>query len=329
MIVDILTATSLATFRACPRKFYLRYQLAWSKIRLADALRFGSAYHAGLEAYNVTGDVEQAVAAATKGYAVVPDWSNAESWAEEAVDVEELVRGHVWRYGMDTAKPVEAERVFVMPLVNPETGRPSKTFQLRGKMDLISELEPMRLALNEYKTCDDDVSDASDYWPRVRFDQQISLYTIAARYIGYDVQTVLYDVARKPRIGRRTKRNPETLAEYQARLRDDIQTRPEFYYNRKECPRLASDLADIASELWQQAQAIQHARKFGLWYRNVSKNSCTWCEYRENCLDNRTIEPNRPWDGFVKLNTFHPELETENASTDVTPAAPASTASCA
>lgn len=313
--MDTLTATALATMRTCPRKYYLRYQLAWGTERTATPLRFGSAYHAGLEAYNKTGDEALAVTAAIVSYTNTPDWAEPDQWIEEAIDVEELVRGHIWRYGQDTARPVEAERVFVMPITNPETGRASKTFELRGKMDLISELEAMRLALNEYKTADDDIADGSDYWPRIRFDQQISIYVIAARHIGYDVQTVLYDVARKPRIGRRTKRQPETLDEYQERLRNDIRERPDFYFNRKEVARLESDLAEIRWELWQQAQAIMDARKNARWFRNVSKNTCNFCEYREPCLENRAIVPGQPWQGFVQLTTPHPELEEQHAGT--------------
>jgi RecB family exonuclease len=44
-----LTATRLSTLRRCPRQHYYRYELALSRVRTTEALRFGAAFHAGLE----------------------------------------------------------------------------------------------------------------------------------------------------------------------------------------------------------------------------------------------------------------------------------------
>lgn len=45
----ILTNTAMATFRACPRKYRNRYVYRLAPARQATALRFGSAFHLGLE----------------------------------------------------------------------------------------------------------------------------------------------------------------------------------------------------------------------------------------------------------------------------------------
>ena len=140
-------------------------------------------------------------------------------------------------------------------------------------------LEDGRIAVREFKLLGDDISQDSDLSRRLRIDHQISLYVYAARQLGFKVDTVLYDVTRKPIIkptviplvdelgvniildgaGERVKTQKGTwrttadkekgfvlqsrnmtASEWGEKLTDDICSRPEFYFARVEVPRLDS-----------------------------------------------------------------------------------------
>jgi hypothetical protein len=147
----------------------------------------------------------------------------------------------------------------------------------------------------------------------LRLDQQISLYVIAARELGYDVATVLYDVIRKPSIApkivdRKTARR-ETADEFGDRLTEDISTRPDFYFARKEIPRLEADLEEFRAEVWQQQLMLRNCQKTGHWYRNT--NACLHpyrCSYTDICFQGINLTNGTIPIGFKKLASVHPEL---------------------
>lgn len=51
-MISKLASTRLSSLRRCPRLHYYRYELGLARIRTATPLRFGAAFHAGLEAHN-------------------------------------------------------------------------------------------------------------------------------------------------------------------------------------------------------------------------------------------------------------------------------------
>jgi hypothetical protein len=306
-----LTTTRLSSYRRCPRQHFYRYEMGLSRIREQAPLRFGAAFHAGLEAYNRGADVDAAIEQATASYEVVPDWADPLEWQVEFQSVRQLLAGHFWRYpradshGERDLSFLEVERCFNVPLVNPDTGASSRTFSLAGKIDAIVRLADGRLAVLEYKTAGEDIGADSDYWLRLRCDPQISQYVLAARAIGYDVATVIYDVTRKPTI--RLRKN-ETSDEYAARLLADIGDRPDYYYARREVPRLEDELAEFQLELWQQANQLRESQRRNRWFRNISKMTCGYCQFAPLCLNSVHVDPNVPPPGFERLTDVHPEL---------------------
>ena len=255
-----LTATRLTSLRRCPRQQYYRFEIGLSRIRTATPLRFGSCFHKGLELRSglFADDAESILDAVLAPYETCPDWADPTAWAVEGQTLRALLLGHFWRYEADNVQFAAVEQSFSLPLVNPDTGAASRTFTLAGKMDGIVRLPDGRLAVLEYKTAGEDISPNADYWRRLRCDAQISQYVLAARALGHDVATVLYDVTRKPTI---RLRKSETPAEYGERLLADIGERPDYYYQRREIPRLEDELAEFQAELWQQAQLILETRR--------------------------------------------------------------------
>ena len=310
---DRLTATRLSTLRRCPRQHYLRYELGLSRTREATPLRIGSAFHYGLELYNDGLSSDLAVQTATTDYSTCPSWADPTDWAVERETLEALLAGHFWRYQQDNIAFESVEFSFELPLINPATGAPSRTFRLAGKLDGIVRLPDGRLAVLEYKTSGEDISPSSAYWLRLRCDGQISQYVLAARALGYDVATVMYDVTRKPTI--RLRRN-ETPEEYGERLLKDIGDRPDYYYQRREIPRLEDELAEFRGELWQQGQLVIETRRRAAslaapacaWFRNVSRLTCGFCQFADICLSAIRVRPECPPGGYRVLDDVHPEL---------------------
>jgi len=317
---SLLTATSLSSLRRCPRQHYYRFEIGLSRLRTATPLRFGAAFHKGLELFHglFGQDTQTILGAVLADYEAVPDWADATEWAVERETLQALLLGYFWRYGSDDVEHIAVEQTFDLPLVNPQTGAASRTFCLAGKIDGIVRLPDARLAVLEVKTAGESIAPDAEYWLRLRCDAQVSQYVLAARAMGCDAATVLYDVTRKPTIRLRQKETPE---QYGERLLKDIGERPDYYFQRREIPRLEDELAECRAELWQQAQLILETRRRAArlgdpsraWFRNVSRLTCGYCEFANLCLNAVRVDPTAPPAGFHVLEDTHPELAAEEA----------------
>jgi hypothetical protein len=309
-----LTHSRAACFRSCPRKHYLRYELGLTSEEKDLPLRVGSAFARAVEADAKGLDISDAIdAGLTDPFDVAL--------------VAAMVHGHRARYEGQALEHVAAELPFQLPLINPETGRPTPTWTLDGKIDRIVRLPDGRLALMEYKTTSRDFAPGADYWMRLHLDMQLSIYLIAARTMGYDISTILYDVTRRPAL-RPLKATPiearkytkdgvlykaqrdadETPEEYASRCAASIAENVDNHFARIEIARLDKDLEETRAEIWAQQLAIRESQKSGRWYRNP--DACfqlnSKCEYLPICqlsdVDTRTPA------GFVRLTDVHPEL---------------------
>ena len=312
-MTQILTHSRLSTFRACPRRHYLAYELALRPRETSFPLRVGAAFHAAHETIDAGQDVEAVI----------------EREVDDPYDralVAAMLDGHLRRWAGQDNEVVATETVFQLPLVNPATGSPTPVWQLAGKIDRIERLPDGRLALRERKTTSRDFGPGSDYWVQLQMDQQISLYVIAARALGYDVQTILYDVMRRPAM-RPLKATPEEARKYTkagvlyaaqrdhdeppegfaTRVAEDIASRPEHYFARLEIPRLEQDLEECAAEIWMQQLALRAMQRGSGWYRNPQACFEPYtCSYATIC-QNRDLEHVIP-DGFTRIEDMNPEL---------------------
>jgi hypothetical protein len=345
-VKELLTHSRQAAFKQCRRKAFFSYELGLRRIDDARALRMGSAFHEGVEQIGHGESLATACNAVRAKYERCPPTFDAHEWAMELETVLRIVCAYQWRWADDSLSYVAVELPFELPLVNPATNKPSKLFSLAGKIDAIVKLEDERLAVKESKLLSDDLGLDSPLWRRLRIDEQISLYMLAARQLGYPVETVLYDVARKPSIkpndvpvldelgakivlnerGARVKTEKGswrqtgstehgyvlqtrqmTADEWGEKLSADIAERPDFYFARVEVPRLDQDLDLFARELWDIQQQLRGAQKDKLWYRTVSRDSCPYCPYFEICSDGRDVSKVAP-EGFEFVYDKHPEL---------------------
>lgn len=343
---NLLTHSSEAAFKTCPRKFFLQYRIGLRPQHDSDALRLGSAFHVGLEQLKHGKDEDEAAAAVVTEYADhdCPPWLTPEDFDVERETAVALVRGYARRWGADAiVKYVAVEQAFTVPIVNPTTLRETPTFRSAGKIDGIAELPDGRIALIEHKTTSDNIEPGSDYWQRLMMDGQISRYVLAARDLGYDVQTTVYDVTRKPSIRPRniskaeralaTSRGDyygvpltmtcperETPQLYGARLLADLVERPGFYFARNEIPRLEHDLAEFRAEQWSLQRTIRQAeldaREWGAaaWPRNTGACTSPYrCGFLDVCRGLRGDPTEKIPDGFRRAKVLHGELATNNA----------------
>lgn len=348
---QLLTHSRQNSFKTCRRQHYLAYELGLRRTTDAKALRMGSAFHNGVEVLGKGGTLEAACEAVRKCYDR-PDVFDPYEWDIERETVLRLVCAYQWRWSNHPLEYLAVEQSFELPLLNPETGKATSLFNLAGKIDGIVRMEDTRQAVKETKLFGDDIGPDSELWRRMRIDHQVSLYMTAARRLGYPVETVLYDVARKPTIkpssiaitdelgakivldsrGERVRTakgdwrqtgdsdkgyvlqsRPMTADEWGDKLTNDIAERPDYYFQRVEVPRMDQDLSEYESEIWEIQQTIRAAQKSGRWYRTVGKNSCGFCSYFDICASGKTIVADAPPpEGFEFVVDLHPELIGEN-----------------
>jgi len=317
-----LTHSSMSTFRTCNRRYRWQYDAGIRPKRESAPLRIGGNCHLGFDARASGLSVNESIQVGVASYAELPKWvllpEQLEEWAVEREIVASLLSGYFWLYGDDQLEVIETEQVFDLSIVNPETGRASKNYAFAGKIDKIARLPDGRCCIVEHKTTGESIDPDSDYWRRLRLDQQISGYYHAAWRLCYDVQTVLYDVVRKPSIRPKlVKGTRENAEQFGERLRGDIAERPEFYFARREIPRLQSDLEQFEGELWAMTQIIRLSETKKMWPRNTA--ACIH-PYRCTYLDICDRDPDGPVpDGFVRVEDVHVELmEKRNDSNTTT-----------
>lgn len=317
--LPILTHSSMSAFKRCRKLYWYRYVKRLRPAVDAMALRFGTAMHEAIDKY-------QRDEHATD----ILNWLRSLDFGDAYTSrtLSALFWGYVVRYtGCEiVAKVLHSETSFDVPLVNPETEAESRTFSLAGKRDAIVLKTDGAIALKETKTTGESI-DGNRYWGRLLMDPQISLYWIMTEHEGIKVDTVVYDVIRKPamkperatpedkiRIKKdgtpyaNVRLTDESPDDWERRLYEDINSRPDFYFGRREIPRLEADLDAFRREVWDVAQDITSAERNDGWYRNVSRFNCDDCAYFNLCAGLEVYDGETPPPGMVVVSDPHPEL---------------------
>lgn len=317
--ISLTTHSSMASFLTCRRQHYYRYGLGVRPISATKALSFGALMHRGweLSARGELGDGARLVEDSNVLFAAI---------------AMRLLTLHDWYWSprdglapnLQVAEYLATERTYNMVLGG---------YVFAGKIDGIVRLADGRVAVFEHKTTGDPIEPGSDYWTRLRIDAQISLYMLGARSMGYEAETVLYNVVRKPKSDpyratpealrkytKPTKNEParlysnqraydETIEEYIERIGQEIVAAPHEYFGRMEIPRLNDDLASFENDVIAAAGDIQRAYAENRLYRNTS--ACIYrgrCEYLDHC--GAGLDPANPPSGFTVVRNVHQELET-------------------
>lgn len=296
-MITTITASSIAKFLACQRAYYYRYELGLQPVETSDALSFGRAYHAAIEARNKGLTAEQAVIAGV----TTLGGQNEQSVAT----LSGLVHGYFSRYKNEAPMETRSEIRFVHKI-----GK--NGFRAAGVIDGLAELNG-GYALLEYKTTSQAIDTDSDYWVRLRGNIQLNQYVDALETLGYPVREIVYDVTRKPSI--RPKQN-ESMEDYAIRLREDCALRPDFYFARRQVSVLSDDIErfrTLRREICYQVAANRKrqkraATKASPWLCCNQQMTCTGCEFKAFCTHGSEASKDNIPTGFY-LGEKNPELK--------------------
>jgi hypothetical protein len=247
-----LSASSIAAFKSCPTRYRLGYVEGIRPAQDAQPLRFGTAWHTGLEIlalppgtfpHDGAEDDETvrqnrlglAIAQATAVYEQpAPDGVDLTDWAVERETLANAIAAYHWYYGNNHDYEIVAtELPFELPLVNPETGRPTPNYVRVGKIDrIVRNARTGALLIGENKTTSKPIDSGSTYWGRLRLDTQSKFYIVAGRVLqhttavpfsdspvtanspihGASISGLLHDVFHKPQISPKMLTQAESKA---------------------------------------------------------------------------------------------------------------------
>ena len=293
---ELWTHSSMSTFMNCPRRGHYRYDLHLVPVVEHKARPIGSAFHKAME----TGRADDGLALFDRLMPMPNDQSEMDRWLNDRAIVEGLARGGLANWARHQGGQREVQ--FRVPIVNPDTGRPSRSFLLAGKIDAIVDVNGV-WHLEEYKSAS---QINTVYVDRLSLDTQVTLYLYAARRMwGIDVHNVIYRVGRKPSI---QQRKGETAAQYRERLLSDyLVDRPDFYFMEFALERTEAQLAEFERDLWVQTQRHLQDRRLNFHPKNTSRCSeYGGCPYMPLCLGRPDAE------ALYKTRAPHSELVEED-----------------
>jgi hypothetical protein len=218
-----------------------------------------------------------------------------------------MIVGYVRRWYEEDQRILWAlpEEQFQVPIINPSTGRASRRFTYRGKLDLPALYTDGTVRLMEHKTAQ---TVDGQYLERLWSDSQITGYVAAMQDCGVDVREVVYDVVKKPCIkrgksedldhytrrlrelyvggysaGKLKRRKAETDDEWWARRHSDGV--PVDMYHRERVYIGDTQIQEWRRDVWDVTQEILWARQHDRWPRNTSR-CYDWgrpCQYVPIC----------------------------------------------
>jgi len=331
----ILTNSEMKTRRRCAREHHLSYELGYRPVEDAEALRVGTLVHLGLEHWwQADRGLEDILELVT--FNAVDEY--------EAAKIRVMLRGYDarWQGAHDPADVVAVEREVYAPLVNPETGHASRTFELGMKLDVL-----LGSSFVEHKTTSEEIGVGSVYWKRLQMDTQISTYYAGAKSLGHEVTGCLYDVIRKPALrpsqvpikdedgckivldsaGERVRTKDgkkwrqtgdtelgyvlqtrlETAEEYEQRLTEEVAGNPDKYYQRGTVVRLEHEEREAQLDAWQLAREIREAELADAHPRNpdACQRFGRMCGFFDVCSGTASLDDESR---FLRVSNVHPEL---------------------
>lgn len=272
--LDILTYSSATTYCLCERKYFWRFERAVRPKREeeSDALVVGSVSHVGCDAY-VSGGLQA-------GLDAIADWMKAQNVIgdavrkaqERAAKARAMVRVAALKWGVEATAPMSEMKVET-PLVNPETGRSSRTFRYMGKVDGVDGGR-----LFDWKF----IGDVAKFVKSKVIGYQTEIYAAALASYGIHIDSAEYRLVEKPTIKFCGK--DKDAGAYEERCYNWLLDDPSHTVTHEVW--LNPQRIEMARRwLWDVGQRIADSRKRGAWLTN--ELAChTWnrqCEYMGLC----------------------------------------------
>ncbi len=304
--MERMTFSAYNAARNCQKKYELRYRENLRPKTKPAPFAFGSIIHSALElwhgSYGSEGRIEAVLDLLDRSY------PNRQGDPEERASWQlsrAMMLGYASRYPQEEFSVLAIEKQFEAPILNPETGRESRSFHMAGKIDAIVRF-PDGLYVMEHKTAG---ALTGDYLERLWCDTQIAAYAYFLRQTGVPIVGVLYNVLVKSRLRQREgeseadfqaraqglaaknksgktsakRQEPETDDEFMGRL-CDWYAQPDAFH--RERIYLSDERFDmLREEIWQGCQMLLEAGRRGKYLMNTS-HCFHWgraCEYFPYC----------------------------------------------
>jgi len=341
----VLTYSALRDFRNCRRRYHNRFVREIVPVERNANLVLGDGFHRALESWfrlDVEGQTKDAEAVARILAEIDALYKDRDASPEQRRLWHlnrAMFQGYVTHYATEPFLIVAVEKEFAAPLVNPATGRQSRTFAMRGKVDLLVQMIGAgEFYIVEHKSA---AQISGDYIDKLPLDLQVALYAhYLAQDMGIVISGVIYDVVGKAKLkqgegeteeefaARRAeliaksktgtssakRKMPESDEEYAARLAEKYDD-PAMYC-RETLLLSQDDIRETVAEVWELSQQIIVARREGKWWRNTDQcfGINRTCPYFPLCRSNDS--PN-VLENFYCRKPAHSELtqETEEPAT--------------
>jgi hypothetical protein len=254
---DGITQSLLSTFLECREKSRLFLE-GWSpKGPVSPALTYGSLIHSLLE--NVYADIGQRkIKSFPTSKTLEPYFQNVKKlWYSEnrnaSNDSRQLFEVSLsvaratlptyfkkwWKQDTNKIKWEQLEQEFTIPYILKD----ARSTSVRGKIDGV--FSNPKLWCFEHKS--KSMINESNLMDALPLDFQVHMYLWAIQKLYKKVPSgVLYNIIRKPGSERKVK---ESLIEYENRIKEDIESRPDFYFIRYEISITPREQVEFSKEL--------------------------------------------------------------------------------
>jgi len=281
----VWSSTSIKLFRKCKRKFFWRYIMRVRPRVKAGPLVIGDYFHQCLGKWYLGRRISMALLAerASKEMWEYFDTGGIEAYGQDEFDkITTVVRtfaGMCMGYAKvyeDDKQTWDIDRRFVEHEFQVNMGE----FDLVGKIDLVTK-HGNETKLVEHKTAS---KITENYIARLPLDTQNRCYIFAAICRGLKPQRLLYDVVKKCKLRRK---KTETNEQFNIRISEDYQDRPDDYFYREDLMFSANDIHAFEFEL-RQTHAEYMAYVSGMFGdpldpRTWTPNDGTCDEYYKLC----------------------------------------------
>jgi PD-(D/E)XK nuclease superfamily len=320
--LPLLTHSSIAKFRRCPREYFYSYVKLRRGIARAPALVFGALMHVGLAAWWMANGKDR-YEAAHRAMANVDGVDDI-----DMVKARCLMLGYTERWSREGLEG-HAVNVNFRRSMQQRFGSLTE-FDMGGSIDGIVKDSNGQFHVIEHKTTSQDISAGSIYWRGiVSLDPQVSTYDAVGKD-AYNTRDVIYDVIRKPdiepmkatpeeskkytkptkaepipRLYANQRENDEDLIEYQERLMANISERPHWYYARSTIVRLNQENEDHADDATSTADMISRA----VYPRNpgACERYHRLCEYHPVCTGETNIKDSTRYESKSRAHEELPD----------------------
>ena len=308
---QILTFSAAKKFQSCHKSYYNRYRKNLVPLEQNETLFLGSTIHNALELWYKRDPldlVSPAPSGATIHFKInklideayplrVSDEKQKRDWHLAKA----MMGGYINQNPREDFQIIDTELEFTVPIINPNTNRASRTFELMGKADALVMLNDS-FYIMEHKTT---ALITGDYIEILPMDFQINLYTLAlSRYKNIPIAGVIYNVIQKSKIRQKqgetetafeirrqelikksktgktsAKRQlPESDESFQYRLQS-VYEDPKMFH--REILYISNeDIRRTQHQVWEITQEILNTQRRGVW----SQNTDNCFKYHSPCM---------------------------------------------